>query len=103
MRLVTRACLTQEQQPPDNFARVDYFLIQDLPGYQGMLDTGTATSNFRWQGRLPHINLFFTFQTSSSGMPVPPTAFLWPFKFASEGDVPVPNPRISLKMASLLR
>ncbi len=43
MRLVTRACLTQEQQPPENFARVDYFLIQDLPGYQGMLDTGAAT------------------------------------------------------------
>ena len=47
MRLVTRACLTQEQQPPENFARVDYFLIQDLPGYQGMLDTGTATRTSR--------------------------------------------------------
>jgi hypothetical protein len=43
MGLVTRAGLTQEQQPPENFARVDYFLIQDSPGYQGMLDTGTAT------------------------------------------------------------
>jgi hypothetical protein len=82
MCLVTRACLTQEQQPPENFARVDYFLIQDSPGYQGMLDTGTAT---RTSGRLPHSNLFFTFQTSSSGMLVPPTAFLWPFKFASGG------------------
>ena len=28
---------------PENFARVDYFLIQDSPGYQGMLDTGIAT------------------------------------------------------------
>jgi hypothetical protein len=28
---------------PGDFARVDYFLTQDLPGYQGMLDTGTAT------------------------------------------------------------
>jgi hypothetical protein len=26
----------------------DYFLIQDLPGYQGMLDTGTAASNLTW-------------------------------------------------------
>jgi hypothetical protein len=30
----------------------DYFLIQDLPGYQGMLDTGTAASNLTWEGRL---------------------------------------------------
>jgi hypothetical protein len=30
----------------------DYFLIQDLPGYQGMLDTGTAALNFMWEGRL---------------------------------------------------
>ncbi len=36
MHLVNRACLTQEQQPPENFARVDYFLIQDSPGYQGI-------------------------------------------------------------------
>jgi hypothetical protein len=47
MRLVTRACLTQEQQPPENFARFDYFLIQDSPGCQGMLDTGTATQTSR--------------------------------------------------------
>ncbi len=47
MCMVTRACLTQEQQPPKNFARVDYFLIQDSPGYQGMLDTGTATRTSR--------------------------------------------------------
>ncbi len=26
----------------------DYFLIQDSPGYQGMLDTGTAASNLTW-------------------------------------------------------
>jgi hypothetical protein len=30
----------------------DYFLIQDLPGYQGTLDTGTAASNLTWEGRL---------------------------------------------------
>ncbi len=84
-RLVTRACLTQEQQPPENFARVDYFLIQDSPGYQDMLDTGTATRTSR--GRVGcHTDIcFFTFQTSSSGMPVPPMAFPWPFKFASGG------------------
>ncbi len=85
MHLVIRACLTQEQEPPENFARVDYFLIQDSPGYQGMLETGTATLNLTWQGRLPHSNLFFTFQTSSSGMLVPPTAFPWTLKFASGG------------------
>jgi hypothetical protein len=85
MRLVTRACLKQEQQPSENFARIDCFLIQDSPGYQGMLDRGTATSNLTWQGWLPHSNWFFTFQTSSSGMPIPPTAFPWPFKFASWG------------------
>ncbi len=32
--------------------RADYFLIQDLPGYQGMPDTGTAASNLTWEGRL---------------------------------------------------
>ncbi len=32
--------------------RADYFLIQDSPGYQGMLDTGTAASNLTWEGRL---------------------------------------------------
>jgi hypothetical protein len=26
----------------------DYFLIQDLPGYQGMLDTRTVASNLMW-------------------------------------------------------
>ncbi len=30
----------------------DYFLIQDSPGYQGMLDTGTAALNLTWEGRL---------------------------------------------------
>ncbi len=30
----------------------DYFLIQDSPGYQGMLDTGTAASNLTWEGWL---------------------------------------------------
>jgi hypothetical protein len=30
----------------------DYFLIQDLPGYQGMLDTGTAASNLTREGPL---------------------------------------------------
>ncbi len=30
----------------------DYFLIQDSPGYQGMLDTGTTPSNLMWEGRL---------------------------------------------------
>jgi hypothetical protein len=58
MRLVTRACLTQKQQPPENFARVNYFLIQDSPGYQGMLDTGTATQTSR--GRVGcHIAFFY--------------------------------------------
>jgi hypothetical protein len=32
---------------PGDFARVDYFLIQDSPGYQGMPDTGTATRTLR--------------------------------------------------------
>ncbi len=32
---------------PGDFARVDYFMTQDLPGYQGMLDTGTATRTSR--------------------------------------------------------
>jgi hypothetical protein len=72
---------------PGNFAQIDYFLIQDLPGYQGMLDTGTATSKLTWQGWLPHSDLFFTFQTSSSGMLVPPTAFPRLFKFASGGGM----------------
>jgi hypothetical protein len=27
-----------------------YFLIQDLPRYQGMLDTGTAASNLTGEG-----------------------------------------------------
>jgi hypothetical protein len=30
----------------------DYFLIQDLPGYQGTLDTGTAALNLMWEGWL---------------------------------------------------
>ncbi len=30
----------------------DYFLIQDSPGYQGTLDTGTAALNLTWEGRL---------------------------------------------------
>ncbi len=30
----------------------DYLLIQDSPGYQGTLDTGTAASNLTWEGRL---------------------------------------------------
>jgi hypothetical protein len=30
----------------------DYFLIQDSPGYQGTLDTGTAASNLMWEGWL---------------------------------------------------
>ncbi len=30
----------------------DNFLIQDLPGYQGTLDTGTAALNLTWEGRL---------------------------------------------------
>jgi hypothetical protein len=30
----------------------DYFLIQDSPGYQGTLDTGTAASNLTWEGGL---------------------------------------------------
>ncbi len=30
----------------------DYFLIQDSPGYQGTFDTGTAASNLTWEGRL---------------------------------------------------
>ena len=30
----------------------DYFLIQDSPGYQGTLDTGTAASNLTWEGWL---------------------------------------------------
>jgi hypothetical protein len=48
--------------------------------------------------------LFSTFQTYSSRMPVPPTAFPWPFQVCFwGGHVPLPNPRISLKMASLLQ
>ncbi len=30
----------------------DYFLMQDLPGYQGTLDTGTAALNLMWEGWL---------------------------------------------------
>jgi hypothetical protein len=30
----------------------DFFSIQDLPGYQGTLDTGTAASNPTWEGWL---------------------------------------------------
>jgi hypothetical protein len=30
----------------------DYFLIQNLPGYQGTLDTGTAALNLTWEDRL---------------------------------------------------
>jgi hypothetical protein len=30
----------------------DYFLIQDLPGYQGTLDTGTAALDLTWEGWL---------------------------------------------------
>jgi hypothetical protein len=32
---------------PGDFAWVDYFLTQNSPGYQGMLDTGTATRTSR--------------------------------------------------------
>ncbi len=35
----------------------DYFLIQDLPGYQGTLDTGTAASNLTWEGRLHKVGV----------------------------------------------
>jgi hypothetical protein len=31
---------------------VDNFLIQDSPGYQGTLDTGTAALNLTWEGWL---------------------------------------------------
>jgi hypothetical protein len=30
----------------------DYFLIQDSPGYQGTLGTGTAALNLMWEGPL---------------------------------------------------
>jgi hypothetical protein len=66
--------------------------------------TGTLGPPLTTIGGRRDSNLFSTFQTSSSGMPVPPTAFSWPFRFASGGGhVPLPNPRISLEMAFLLQ
>jgi hypothetical protein len=103
MRLVTRACLTQEQQPPENFARVDYFLIQDSSGYQGMLDTGTATRTSRGRVGCHTAISFLHFRHLLLGCPY----HLWHshglFSLLLGGQVPVPNPRISLEKAFLLR
>ncbi len=90
MRLVTRACLTQEQQPPENFAWVDYFLVQDLPGYQGMLDTGTATQTSR--GRVGTVGLLLAVPGAAGLLLVVPGAAahnvlrLWPEVVPMEND-----------------
>jgi hypothetical protein len=52
--LALRYCCELPSQRDRNLAAIgaDYFLIQDSPGYQGMLDTGTAALNLTWEGWL---------------------------------------------------
>jgi hypothetical protein len=88
--------------PPENFARVDYFLIQDLPGYQAMLDTGTATQTSCGRVSCHTAICFLHFRNLLPGCPYHLRHSRGLSSLLLGGHVPVPNPQISLEKAFLL-
>ena len=85
---------------PGDFAWVDYFLIQDLPGYQGMLDTGTATQTTRGRVGCHTAICFLHFRDLLPGCLCHLRHPVACQVCFWGGYVPVLNPRISLEMAS---